>query len=165
MLDGLETVKGRGKLLDRGASLRNERTTKGTPRGTGPPVREARSASDPLEARPSTSHTCAAVGCCLNTARSITKRGAVLARLIASVEVGSLSSCVATQSSSEGVYDLSGNVWEWEDSCDEYVNDHDFCYFRSGSFNSGRDLLGCAVHMWAERGDYGYDAGLRCCSP
>ncbi len=33
------------------------------------------------------------------------------------VAVGSLASCVTSEVGYAGVYDLSGNVWEWEDSC------------------------------------------------
>ena len=74
------------------------------------------------------------------------------------VTVGSLANCVTTTTGYAGVYDLSGNVNEWEDSCLDQL-----CPIRGGSFGVG--LLACGViDIYYYRYDYSYDVGFRCCS-
>jgi formylglycine-generating enzyme required for sulfatase activity len=78
------------------------------------------------------------------------------------VEVGSLSACRAA-GLSEPVFDLSGNVYEWEDSC-TVAGGSSFCRLRGGAYHKGSDCMGCA--------DVGEDlveatfvvVGFRCCS-
>lgn len=89
-----------------------------------------------------------------------------------SVEVGSLTSCQA-EPPYAGVFDLSGNAGEWEDSCTGYENLRDSCRVRGGNnvyttFNclrQGDDLqLRCATGE-----DFGFarrdmaGPGFRCC--
>jgi hypothetical protein len=89
-----------------------------------------------------------------------------------SIEAGSRSSCQA-QGPYAGVFDLSGNVGEWEDSCTGYEGLRDSCRVRGGSYVSfnfnclrqGEDLqLRCATGE-----DFGFarrdvaGPGFRCC--
>ncbi len=72
------------------------------------------------------------------------------------VVVGFLEDCVTAT----GVYDLSGNVREWEDSCD---STDDTCRQRGGSFGGNDFRISCAYGMSAKRYlacDY---YGFRCC--
>ncbi|MFZ5895028.1 MAG: SUMF1/EgtB/PvdO family nonheme iron enzyme [Myxococcota bacterium] len=89
-----------------------------------------------------------------------------------SVEVGSQLACQA-QGPYAGVYDLSGNAGEWEDSCTGYENLRDSCRVRGGSyqafaFNCFRptdDLqMRCATgdDFGFARRDYA-GPGFRCC--
>lgn len=62
-----------------------------------------------------------------------------------------------------GVYDLSGNVLEWEDSCE--VDAALFCLVRGGSYwEAGQNLL-CAAGVSVHLETYSEYVGFRCCSP
>lgn len=79
------------------------------------------------------------------------------------VPVASLPDCQSPLPGYEGVYDLSGNVWEWEDAC-RSVGNEIHCRVRGGSYQSNQDVLRC------DTGGYWYAAagpriGLRCCFP
>jgi len=80
------------------------------------------------------------------------------------VPVGSMSGCESSVSGYTGVYDLSGNVWEWEDSCDEYVNDTNLCLLRGGSFNDVDYYLRCVDAIDYSRGSQLDVIGFRCCA-
>ena len=54
--------------------------------------------------------------------------------------VGSLPNCVTSAPGYAGVYDLSGNVIEWEDSCDETAGEDANCRLRGGSDLFGSDF-------------------------
>ena len=80
------------------------------------------------------------------------------------VPVASMSGCQSSVSGYAGVYDLSGNVWEWEDSCNVNSGNSDICRLRGGSFDYDGFSLRC-VGVYV----YGRDAlsdsfGFRCCS-
>ena len=80
------------------------------------------------------------------------------------MQVGSLRQCVASASGYAGVYDLSGNVSEWEDSC-ESSGQLAFCRLRGGSFYSGDgDSLACNSDMYDNRNGVSVNVGFRCCS-
>jgi len=79
--------------------------------------------------------------------------------------VGSLSTCQSTISGYTGVYDLSGNVSEWEDSCDGATGESDSCLFRGGPFNGDSGVLECgSVNYHARVVPVNLDIGIRCCS-
>ena len=81
------------------------------------------------------------------------------------VAVGSLTSCVSSVSGYEGVFDLSGNVQEWEDSCSTQSGE---CYARGGSWASLDEYCAYDVECRNNR-RYSRDStsqyrGFRCCS-
>jgi formylglycine-generating enzyme required for sulfatase activity len=53
-----------------------------------------------------------------------------------SVRVGLASTCTGTAPPSDFLYDMSGNVAEWEDACAASVGASDLCYARGGFWNS-----------------------------
>ena len=64
-----------------------------------------------------------------------------------------------------GVFDMSGNAWEWEDSCDADQADpaKTKCRIRGGDFIEGPGTLGCGSSVSQDRiGDGRF--GFRCCS-
>ena len=63
-----------------------------------------------------------------------------------------------------GVYDLSGNVWEWEDSCSGNGPNAN-CRVRGGAFYSyGGEYLTCGYDNFNYRTSVGSNFGFRCCS-
>lgn len=82
---------------------------------------------------------------------------------LATIAVGSLSNCTSSTLGYEGVYDLSGNVAEWEDSCDgpgESTN----CRSRGGMYSASGVLVSCGgTHVFARR-TTAQEIGFRCCS-
>jgi len=86
-----------------------------------------------------------------------------------SLPSGTLSSCQSSVPGFEGVYDLSGNVQEWEDSCDGNAGGADTCRRRGGDFNVGLNSgsgygMSCSDAYSAFRDGYGALTGVRCCS-
>jgi hypothetical protein len=81
------------------------------------------------------------------------------------VAVGSLDQCQSTVQGYEGVYDLSGNVTELEDSCDGMTGPQDECRARGGSFDLFDPMFECAIGIGTfGRGMVARDTGFRCCS-
>lgn len=64
----------------------------------------------------------------------------------------------------DGLMNLSGNVWEWEDACQGDGVD-DLCRVRGGSFRSAGFNLRCDSASSGHRGDAYDDFGFRCCWP
>jgi hypothetical protein len=61
-----------------------------------------------------------------------------------------------------GLFDLSGNVWEWEDSCDGVTGTEDKCRLRGGSFVSSD--VWCDISYGLARAGPDFVIGFRCCS-
>jgi len=84
------------------------------------------------------------------------------------VTAGSLSHCQSSTAGFTGVYDLSGNVREWEDSCStgtDASGDDTTCRVRGGDYYATGAQLACDFSDGAQRSLAGYNAvGFRCCS-
>jgi formylglycine-generating enzyme required for sulfatase activity len=81
---------------------------------------------------------------------------------IAPLPAGSISTCVGGY---PGVYDMSGNVWEWEDSCDASTGETDLCRARGGAFGNGGDLHRCDYSAFSPARNFNLGpTGIRCCS-
>lgn len=66
-----------------------------------------------------------------------------------------------------GLFDMSGNVNEWENSCDGQTGANDNCLMRGGAFNNNNayGYLKCAVAGWYSSRSATYAThGFRCCS-
>ena len=70
--------------------------------------------------------------------------------------------CHSSEDGYRGIYDMSGNVWEWEDSC--RTQSGTVCVARGGSFNPEQDAPECTgfreLDMFETSLDY---VGFRCC--
>ena len=74
--------------------------------------------------------------------------------------VGSLATC---QGGYDGIFDMNGNVNEWEDNC----GDNDQCPPRGGASNNGGVDLACAITQVLavdQRDEKGPRTGIRCCA-
>jgi formylglycine-generating enzyme required for sulfatase activity len=76
-------------------------------------------------------------------------------------EVGSAQSC---QGGYPGVFDLSGNVREWVDSCETTNGDSDKCYRRGGGFKDNAMGQMCASQLTNSRSAATNELGFRCCA-
>ena len=67
-----------------------------------------------------------------------------------------------------GLFDMSGNVWEWEDVCEADTDDNprnDRCRDRGGSFWDQEYYLSCtSPSVNRERDNYNKNVGIRCCA-
>lgn len=80
----------------------------------------------------------------------------------APVPVESLGACRTPS----GAFDLSGNVWEWTDTCESDVDvATDRCFARGGAFNAPAAELKCASRRASTRGETDPTIGFRCCAP
>jgi formylglycine-generating enzyme required for sulfatase activity len=80
------------------------------------------------------------------------------------IAVGSLAQCAGGYA---GLFDMSGNVAEWENACGGYRSGSDPCSVRGGSFAAASDgqQLACASQQLMPRNNTAADVGFRCCSP
>ena len=82
---------------------------------------------------------------------------------LTTVAVESMQDCQSTVSGYEGVFDLSGNVSEWEDACDERTGQSDQRLVRGGLFLTS--TLKCGLAGTTARDAVTTYIGFRCCSP
>ncbi len=79
-------------------------------------------------------------------------------------DVGTTSGC---EGGYPGLYDLSGNVWEWEDACDATTSiaprDQE-CRRRGGSWFSDASTLRCELDSVRPRSYRASSQGIRCCA-
>jgi formylglycine-generating enzyme len=61
------------------------------------------------------------------------------------------------------LWQMSGNVREWENACNDTTGQNDSCRLRGGSFNSTASALTCAASDSAARNLVADDIGFRCC--
>lgn len=78
----------------------------------------------------------------------------------AALPVGSLPTC----QSYVGLFDMSGNVAEWEDSCEGSTGHSDECRSRGGSFIDSNYYLACDGVVRFTRSLRSGNLGFRCCS-
>jgi formylglycine-generating enzyme len=82
-------------------------------------------------------------------------------------EVATGPGCQSSVTGYSGIYDLTGNVWEWEDSCSGNVGAADSCRRRGGSFGGGLGDGGdqrCDQDSSLARNSSRVNVGFRCCA-
>ncbi|HMA92279.1 MAG TPA: hypothetical protein VKP30_06315, partial [Polyangiaceae bacterium] len=82
----------------------------------------------------------------------------------ATVVAGSMSGCQSPTSGFRGIYDLTGNVDEWEDSCESDAASAR-CRVRGGNYVGSGSSEECAMDGARMRDLPGESTGIRCCSP
>ena len=77
------------------------------------------------------------------------------------VEVQSLSGCQSPDADYAGIFDLAGNLAEWEDSCDG-----ERCRIRGGSYQHSTSGIRCDVsdELFWEKTSASGEIGFRCCA-
>jgi len=90
--------------------------------------------------------------------------------MLGTAVVGTLDGCQSSVAEYTGVYDMSGNAWEWEDACDGEIDAQDGCRLRGGAYDYNASGLRCDVDNYLlstyfMRGDVQFSVGFRCCSP
>jgi formylglycine-generating enzyme required for sulfatase activity len=76
-------------------------------------------------------------------------------------DVGTVMTCLGGY---PGIFDMSGNVWEWEDSCNGSTGKDDGCETRSGGFSEQEPDIRCDNSDTWSRETAAYHIGFRCCA-
>jgi sulfatase modifying factor 1 len=85
--------------------------------------------------------------------------------LAATDVVGALPRCASPSSGYAGVYDLSGNVWEFQDSCTITLPNSGSCLIQGGSFLESYGYMACnEIGVYQTFTASSFDTGFRCCS-
>jgi formylglycine-generating enzyme required for sulfatase activity len=78
-----------------------------------------------------------------------------------SAGVKSASGCVGGY---DGVFDMSGGVAEWVDSCNGAKGMTDACHIRGGSYSATSEQLRCDWQSASARNTSSNFIGFRCCA-
>jgi formylglycine-generating enzyme len=78
-------------------------------------------------------------------------------------EVGSFPDCHGTEPPFDRLFDMSGNVAEWIDSCDDGAGVAPYCWQASAG-STGRSLSSCRASAYVPWDDSFWDKGFRCCA-
>ena len=70
----------------------------------------------------------------------------------------------ASCATAEGALNMSGNVWEWVDECDDASGESDSCNLRGGSFKYDAQNLACRAKIAPDRNARSDEYGFRCCA-
>jgi formylglycine-generating enzyme required for sulfatase activity len=88
------------------------------------------------------------------------------AQLQQTAVAGSEAQCHGPSGVYASLFDMSGNVAEWEDACSGTSGPNDVCRRRGGSYKDGSTALGCAADPGnTPRSFTGSSTGFRCCAP
>jgi formylglycine-generating enzyme required for sulfatase activity len=64
------------------------------------------------------------------------------------------------------LYNMSGNAWEWENSCNGGSTMDDPCWVRSGQYNNSADFIECDYDGFNAARTFTSDSiSIRCCGP
>ena len=84
------------------------------------------------------------------------------ANMPSTVPVGSMPDCQSSEPGYQGIFDLSGNLREWEDNCDAEPADA-ICAPRGAAFGISAAWPGCTLSVTAHRDEEDAQIGFRCC--
>lgn len=79
--------------------------------------------------------------------------------------VGSAALCHGQVAPFTQLFDLAGNVREWEDDCQASVGSMDNCRARGGAFDDNPTKTSCDQIVQLTRGSAASNLGFRCCAP
>jgi formylglycine-generating enzyme len=88
-----------------------------------------------------------------------------MANINTTVPVGSMTSCQSAVAGYGGIFDLIGNLWEWEDNCMASAGPTDVCAPRGVSFRMGAAAPVCDYSSYQNRNQPDPETGFRCCVP
>jgi formylglycine-generating enzyme len=77
------------------------------------------------------------------------------------VDVGAKTAC---EGGYKGLFDMLGNIGEWEDSCNGSTGAGDDCRIRGGYYAETADSVECGTNDFYTRDDTSPKFGIRCCS-